>query len=69
MTGQGKSLIFILPILNKISKDPFGVHSLVLVPSRELAINLKDQFIYYGFDINLRVVVLTGGQDFITQIK
>ena len=37
MTGQGKSLVYILPIIEKLSIDPVGVFSVVFVPSRELA--------------------------------
>lgn len=69
MTGQGKSLLYILPMLNRISRDPFGVFGLVIVPTRELAIMIREQTVFYGRDINLRVVVITGGQDFVEQSK
>ena len=33
-TGSGKTAAFALPILQKLAKDPFGVFSLVLTPTR-----------------------------------
>lgn len=36
-TGSGKTLAFVIPILQKLSIDPFGIHTLVLTPTRELA--------------------------------
>lgn len=36
-TGSGKTLAFALPILQKLSEDPYGIFALVLTPTRELA--------------------------------
>ena len=36
-TGSGKTMAFVLPILNKLSDDPYGIFALVLTPTRELA--------------------------------
>lgn len=33
-TGSGKTAAFALPILKNLSQDPFGVHTLVLTPTR-----------------------------------
>ena len=33
-TGSGKTAAFALPILQKLSKDPYGIYSLVLTPTR-----------------------------------
>lgn len=33
-TGSGKTAAFALPILKKLSEDPFGVYALVLTPTR-----------------------------------
>lgn len=33
-TGSGKTAAFALPILQKLSEDPFGVFALVLTPTR-----------------------------------
>lgn len=33
-TGSGKTAAFALPILQKLSEDPFGIFALVLTPTR-----------------------------------
>ena len=43
-TGSGKTLAFLLPIVQKLSADIKSVQALVLVPSRELAIQIDDVF-------------------------
>ena len=40
-TGTGKTLAFLLPILSSIDKNIAGVQVLILVPSRELAIQIE----------------------------
>lgn len=36
-TGSGKTATFALPILQDLSKDPYGVFAIVLTANRELA--------------------------------
>ena len=33
-TGSGKTAAFALPILQKLSEDPFGIFAVVLTPTR-----------------------------------
>lgn len=33
-TGSGKTAAFALPIIQKLSEDPFGIYALVLTPTR-----------------------------------
>ena len=33
-TGSGKTAAFVLPVLQKLSEDPFGIFCLVLTPTR-----------------------------------
>jgi len=33
-TGTGKTAAFALPILQKLSEDPYGIFALVLTPTR-----------------------------------
>lgn len=40
-TGSGKTLAFLLPIIEQLSTDENGVQVLILVPSRELAIQIE----------------------------
>ncbi|KAL5272170.1 hypothetical protein ACHWQZ_G000409 [Mnemiopsis leidyi] len=66
-TGSGKTAAFALPILDKLSDDPYGIFALVLTPTRELAFQIKDQFVALGAHINTRVSVVVGGMDMLTQ--
>lgn len=36
-TGSGKTLAFVIPVIQKLSEDPYGIFGLVLTPTRELA--------------------------------
>ncbi|XP_044729265.1 probable ATP-dependent RNA helicase DDX49 [Chrysoperla carnea] len=66
-TGSGKTLAFALPILQKLSEDPYGIFALILTPTRELAYQIADQFAVIGKAINLKHTVIVGGMDMMTQ--
>ncbi|CAG8453813.1 12049_t:CDS:2 [Acaulospora morrowiae] len=66
-TGSGKTAAFALPILQKLSEDPFGIFALVLTPTRELAFQIADQFRVLGKGINLKDCVVVGGLDMMEQ--
>ncbi|KAJ2016853.1 putative RNA helicase, partial [Coemansia sp. S610] len=66
-TGSGKTAAFALPILQKLSEDPYGVFALVLTPTRELAYQIADQFNVLGKGVNIKVTVAIGGVDMMTQ--
>eukprot|EP01134_Creolimax_fragrantissima_P000089 CFRG0089T1 len=66
-TGSGKTAAFALPILQNLSMDPFGVHTLVLTPTRELAFQIGEQFSALGQPSNVKVVVVVGGLDMMRQ--
>ena len=53
-TGSGKTLAFLLPILSFLKNDVEGVQALILVPSRELAMQIENVFksMSTGFKIN-----------------
>jgi ATP-dependent RNA helicase DDX49/DBP8 len=62
-TGSGKTAAFALPILQRLSRDPYGVFALVLTPTRELAFQIADQFRALGAGTNVRDCVIVGGLD------
>ncbi|GJQ15789.1 hypothetical protein GpartN1_g7580.t1 [Galdieria partita] len=66
-TGTGKTLSFVLPIVDKLSVDPCGIFAIVLTPTRELAFQIYDQFKAIGSPISIRVAVVVGGLEFIRQ--
>ena len=60
-TGSGKTGAFALPILHHLSQDPFGVFAVILTPTRELAIQISEQFSALGAPMSLRVCLIIGG--------
>jgi superfamily II DNA/RNA helicase len=53
-TGSGKTLGFLLPVLKNLIPDKKGVQALILVPSRELALQIEQVFksMSTGFKVN-----------------
>lgn len=68
-TGSGKTAAFALPILQRLAKNPYGVFALVLTPTKELAVQLAEQFRALGSSLNLRCSVILGGLNMITQAQ
>jgi len=65
-TGTGKTAAFALPILQRLAatQAPVGrgfVRTLVLTPTRELAIQIDESFRTYGRNLALRHAVIFGG--------
>ena len=70
-TGTGKTAAFALPILQMITAgagkpEPMA---LVLVPTRELAIQVSEAIWRYGRELGAKVVPLYGGQPIFRQLK
>jgi len=66
-TGSGKTAAFCLPILQRLAEDPYGIFAVVLTPTRELAIQISEQFAAFGSPISLRQCVVIGGTDLMVQ--
>ncbi|KAJ2157952.1 putative RNA helicase [Coemansia sp. RSA 552] len=66
-TGSGKTAAFALPILQRLSEDPFGVFAVVLTPTRELAFQIAEQFAVLGRGAGVKVTVAIGGVDMVGQ--
>ncbi|KAI8987716.1 P-loop containing nucleoside triphosphate hydrolase protein [Mycotypha africana] len=60
-TGSGKTAAFALPILQKLSDDPYGPFALVLTPTRELAFQIAEQFRVLGKGVGVKECVVVGG--------
>ncbi|UYV76572.1 DDX47 [Cordylochernes scorpioides] len=59
--GSGKTGAFIFPIMMYIQRKDRLHYALVLEPTRELAVQVTDQFKRLGHYLGLKVVSLTGG--------
>ena len=66
-TGSGKTAAFALPILQHLSQDPFGIFAIVLTPTRELAMQISEQFAAFGAAIGLRQTLIIGGENMTEQ--
>ncbi|XP_030073184.1 putative ATP-dependent RNA helicase DDX49 isoform X1 [Microcaecilia unicolor] len=66
-TGSGKTAAFVLPILQKLSEDPYGIFCLVMTPTRELAYQIAEQFRVLGKPLGLKDCIIVGGMDMVTQ--
>lgn len=62
-TGTGKTVAFAVPILQKWSEDPYGIYAVVLTPTRELALQIYEQFTVLGSPQGLKTILVTGGTD------
>uniref|UniRef100_A0A673X443 RNA helicase n=1 Tax=Salmo trutta TaxID=8032 RepID=A0A673X443_SALTR len=60
-TGSGKTAAFVLPVLQKLSEDPYGIFCLVLTPTRELAYQIAEQFRVLGKPMGLRDCIILKG--------
>ncbi|MFJ8578033.1 DEAD/DEAH box helicase [Micromonospora sp. NPDC093277] len=70
-TGTGKTAAFALPLLQRLPEDRPGGDpaSLVLVPTRELAVQVSEAFHRYGKDLGTRVLPIYGGQPIGRQLR
>ena len=64
-TGTGKTAAFAIPILQRlngrVNKKHTPIRALVLTPTRELALQIKESFDQYGKYLNIRHTVIFGG--------
>ena len=65
-TGTGKTAAFALPVLQQLAEareraEPRTPRALVLAPTRELAIQIHDDFRDYGAGLRLRQTAILGG--------
>ncbi|MGP4078760.1 DEAD/DEAH box helicase [Pseudalkalibacillus sp. R45] len=67
-TGSGKTLAFLLPMLEKINQEEAVIQGLVIMPTRELALQVTQELYNLTEDENINVLAVYGGQDVIQQI-
>lgn len=76
-TGTGKTLAFVLPLLEKLLSDAKllkngaapGVSALILTPTRELAIQIAECFSKLAAGTGIRAAVVVGGLSEQTQLQ
>ncbi|HKX73559.1 MAG TPA: DEAD/DEAH box helicase [Candidatus Saccharimonadales bacterium] len=68
-TGTGKTAAFLLPILSRIVNDPDSARVLVMAPTRELAVQIDEEFRAFAKGLNLYSALCVGGVNIGPQIK
>jgi len=68
-TGTGKTAAFGLPILHLLDAEVSGIQSLVLTPTRELAIQVAQAIMDYAGSNQPRLLAVYGGQPYPRQIN
>jgi len=64
-TGSGKTAAFGLPILQQVNTEKQQVQALILVPTRELALQVRQELKQYAKNIsNLKISAFYGGHSF-----
>ena len=67
-TGTGKTAAFALPTLQRLAK-PGECRALALAPTRELAIQIEENFRFYGKHLGLNMALLYGGVKYGKQLE
>ena len=68
-TGTGKTAAFGIPMVEQLDPEDNCVQGLVLVPTRELAVQVADHIGQFGKHSELRVLPIYGGQSVSRQIR
>ena len=63
-TGTGKTAAFLLPILNKLAKNPTeSTNTLIIVPTRELALQIDQALQGFSYFTSVSSLPIYGGGD------
>ncbi len=69
-TGTGKTAAFGLPLLHRIDTNESGVQALVLSPTRELCMQIQEEFVKYSkFSRGINTLAVYGGTPIGSQIR
>lgn len=70
-TGTGKTAAFAIPILQRLHTEPIKgrIRALVVTPTRELALQIEENFKAYAKYLNIRSVAIFGGVSQVKQVE
>jgi ATP-dependent RNA helicase RhlE len=68
-TGTGKTAAFLLPILQKLVEDQNSIRVLIMAPTRELAVQIDEEFRGFAKDLHLYSALCVGGVNIQPQIR
>ena len=64
-TGTGKTIAYLIPLLQLIISKKATV--LIIAPTKELSIQIYNEALYYADGLDIKTVLLTGGENIIKQ--
>jgi ATP-dependent RNA helicase DDX49/DBP8 len=67
-TGSGKTIAYIIPIIQILRADPSSIFALILAPTRELVFQICEQFKIFSSGVTITVNMLIGGLQMQSQI-
>jgi ATP-dependent RNA helicase DeaD len=67
-TGTGKTLAFLLPIVEKLDPAKEHVQALIVAPTRELAIQITEEVLKLTEGTGVHTLAVYGGQDVLAQM-
>ncbi|MFZ5437475.1 MAG: DEAD/DEAH box helicase [Patescibacteria group bacterium] len=67
-TGTGKTAAFLIPLLNKVVMNPTE-KVLIIVPTRELAVQVRDELASFSYKLNIYSTLCIGGSNINSQIN
>jgi superfamily II DNA/RNA helicase len=67
-TGTGKTAAFLIPLIDKVLKNP-KEKILIVVPTRELAQQIEEEFKGFASRMNMWAVCCVGGANIVAQIR
>ena len=68
-TGTGKTAAFGVPLIQRIDRNLDSVQAIVLVPTRELAVQVASDLKQFGKYVSVRVLPVYGGQPIYGQME
>ncbi|MDD5197555.1 MAG: DEAD/DEAH box helicase [Candidatus Gracilibacteria bacterium] len=66
-TGTGKTAAFVIPLLQKLDANIRKPQVIILAPTRELAMQIREEFFKLSFGTNLRSIAVYGGSNIRSQ--
>lgn len=68
-TGTGKTLAFGLPMIQRLAQSKGAIKGLVILPTRELALQVDETLKKIGASLGLKTAILIGGESMPKQLK
>lgn len=68
-TGTGKTLAFLLPIVEGINVEKNQIQALIMAPTRELAIQITEEAKKLSKPFGINILAIYGGQDVFKQLR